>query len=142
MITTETDSTTGVQCTCTCLLILNYSGNSFIIISRGDPENSERGGRDTCPLASYIDAFYFSENSIKILVIQNFKEKGVAAAPWPTPKSALDFYYIHKFVKLILHDMTLLHVMCLQKPYDRSCLMKIKPRTYCLVTDLYTMQLV
>ena len=24
------------------------------------PENSERSGWDTCPLASYIDNFYFS----------------------------------------------------------------------------------
>ena len=43
-----------------------------------DPENSERGGQHTCPLASYIDTFYFSDNSIK--TIQNFKEKGVAMA--------------------------------------------------------------
>ena len=33
----------------------------------------------TCPLASYINNFYFSENSVKI--IQNFKEKGAAAVP-------------------------------------------------------------
>ena len=44
-----------------------------------DPEISERGGWDTCPLASYLDSFDFSENSIKI--IQNFIEKGVAMAP-------------------------------------------------------------
>ena len=25
-----------------------------------DPENSERSGWDTCPLASHIDNFYFS----------------------------------------------------------------------------------
>ena len=33
-----------------------------------DPENSEKGGWDTCPLASYIniETFYCSENSIKI----------------------------------------------------------------------------
>ena len=37
-----------------------------------DPENSENGGRD--PLVSYIETFYFSENSIKIIQI-NFKEK-------------------------------------------------------------------
>ena len=41
-----------------------------------DPEISEKGGWDTCPLASYLDSFDFSENAIKI--IQNFKEKGVA----------------------------------------------------------------
>ena len=41
-----------------------------------DPEISEKGGWDTCPPASYLDSFDFSENSIKI--IQNFKEKGVA----------------------------------------------------------------
>ena len=44
-----------------------------------DPDISERGGWDTCPLASYLDSFDFSENSIKI--IQNFIEKGVAMAP-------------------------------------------------------------
>ena len=44
-----------------------------------DPEISERGGWDTCPLARYLDSFDFSENSIKI--IQNFKEKRVAVAP-------------------------------------------------------------
>ena len=43
-----------------------------------DPENSERGGRDTRPLTSYIDTFCLFENSIKI--IQNFKEKGVGTA--------------------------------------------------------------
>ena len=32
-----------------------------------DPENSERDGRDTCALASNIDTFYFSENSLNIL---------------------------------------------------------------------------
>ena len=52
-----------------------------------DPEISERGGWDTCPLASYLDSFDFSENSIKI--IQNFIEKGVAMTPRSTPKSAL-----------------------------------------------------
>ena len=41
-----------------------------------DPEISEKGGWDTCPLACYLDSFDFSENAIKI--IQNFKEKGVA----------------------------------------------------------------
>ena len=30
-----------------------------------DPENSEEGGWDTYPLASYIETFYCSENSIK-----------------------------------------------------------------------------
>ena len=30
-----------------------------------DPENSEKGGWDTCPLASYIETFYCSENSKK-----------------------------------------------------------------------------
>ena len=44
-----------------------------------NPENSERGG----PLANHIVTFYFSENSIKI--IQNLKEKGVAAAPFAHP---------------------------------------------------------
>ena len=36
------------------------------------------GGRDACTLASYIDAFYFSENSVK--KNQNFGEKGVSLA--------------------------------------------------------------
>ena len=54
-----------------------------------DPENSKSGGRDTCPLASFIDDFYFVENSIRI--IQNFKEKGVSRPPRPIPKSALDW---------------------------------------------------
>ena len=44
---------------------------------RADPKNSERGGRDTCPLTSYIDSFYFSENSL--IIIQNFKKKMAAA---------------------------------------------------------------
>ena len=43
-----------------------------------DPENSERGGSTPFPLTSYINAFYFTENSIKIL--QNFRDKGVARA--------------------------------------------------------------
>ena len=38
-----------------------------------DSENSEKGGWD--PLASYIETFYFSENSIKIIQINYFKEK-------------------------------------------------------------------
>ena len=37
------------------------------------PENSERSGWDTCPLASYIANFYFLRTSTKI--IQNFKRK-------------------------------------------------------------------
>ena len=40
-----------------------------------DPENSEKGGWDTCPLASYTETFYCSEKSIKIIQ-NNFKEKG------------------------------------------------------------------
>ena len=39
-----------------------------------DPENSEKGDWDTCPLASYTETFYCSENSIKIIQ-NNFKEK-------------------------------------------------------------------
>ena len=39
-----------------------------------DPENSEKGGWDTCPLASYIETFYYSQSSIKIIQ-NNFKEK-------------------------------------------------------------------
>ena len=51
----------------------------MVMYTVANPGNSERGGRDTCPLASYIDTFCFSENSIKI--IQNFKGKGVGTAP-------------------------------------------------------------
>ena len=40
--------------------------------SGGGPRKFIKWGGDTCPLASYIDTFYFSENSIKI--IQNVKE--------------------------------------------------------------------
>ena len=48
-----------------------------------DPRNSEKGGWDTCPLASYIETFYCSENSIKIIQ-NNFKEKRppLARTPW------------------------------------------------------------
>ena len=43
------------------------------------PENSERSGRDTCPLASYKDNFYFSKNFYNNNT-KHLKEKGVAAA--------------------------------------------------------------
>ena len=52
-------------------------------VSRGGPRKFIKRWGDTCPLASYIDTFYFSENSIKI--IQNVKEKGVATAPLAHP---------------------------------------------------------
>ena len=39
-----------------------------------DPENSEKGGWETCPLASYIETLYCSGNSITIIQ-NNFKEK-------------------------------------------------------------------
>ena len=49
--------------------------NSFYQQQPGvDPKNSEKGGWDTCPLASYMETFYCSENSIKIIQ-NNFKEK-------------------------------------------------------------------
>ena len=96
----------------------------LLLFPGADPENSERGARDICLLASKIEIFYFSDDFIKIPVIQNFKEKGWPQPPWPTPKSVLDFFYIYNFVKLNLHGMTLLHVMCLQKAYDMSCLLK------------------
>ena len=50
----------------------------MVMCTGTDPENSERVGQDTRPLASYIDTFCLFENSIKI--IQNFKEKGVGTA--------------------------------------------------------------
>ena len=91
------------------MLILDFTGNYFIIISSGRS--------------------------------RKFR-KGWPQRPWPTPKSTLDFFSMYNFVKVNLHGMTLLHVMCLPKAYNMSCLMKIKPGTYCLVTDLYTTQLV
>ena len=51
-----------------------------------DPENSEKGGWDTCPLAGYIETFYCSENSIKIIYKIISRKKGPL---WPTPKSTL-----------------------------------------------------
>ena len=38
-------------------------------------------------LASYIDTFYFSENSLQLK--ENFKEKGVAATPSAHPYNGL-----------------------------------------------------
>ena len=52
-----------------------------------DPENSEKGGWDTCPLASYIEAFYYSESPIRI--IQKLIISTKKGPLWPTPKSAL-----------------------------------------------------
>ena len=62
---------------------------------QGQVQNVQKGvwkgvAWTTCPLASYIDNFYFSENSVKI--IQNFKEKEAAMVTlgYPyTPKSTL-----------------------------------------------------
>ena len=52
-----------------------------------DPENSEKGGWDTRPLASYVETFYCSENSLQnnnfYYLQNNFKDK---ITP---PKSAL-----------------------------------------------------
>ena len=61
----------------------------MVMYKGADPDNSERGGRDNCPLASYIDTFCLFENSIKI--VQNFKKKGWARPPRArsTPKSGL-----------------------------------------------------
>ena len=52
-------------------------------LSGADTENSERGGRDTCLLTSYIDMLYFAETSIKI--IQNFKKKKEWRGPLGPP---------------------------------------------------------
>ena len=49
-----------------------------------DPENSEKGGLDPCPLAGYIETFYCSANSIKILQI-NLKEKKAPFSPTLNP---------------------------------------------------------
>ena len=67
----------------------------------GDPENSERDGRDTCQL--YIDTFYVSENFMKKYKIS--KKKGWPWCPQPDPKSAfgsrwlLFFTFIFNFGK-------------------------------------------
>ena len=55
------------------------------------PENSERGGWDTCPHASYIhvDTFlFFCEVYKNNTEFQ--KKKGWPQPPRPTPKSTLD----------------------------------------------------
>ena len=52
--------------------------------SKADPENSERGGRDTFPLVSYIDTFYFSKNSIK-KVIRSLQRKRGGCSPLGPP---------------------------------------------------------
>ena len=49
------------------------------------PENSERSGWDTCPLASYTDNFYFSWNFYKNNTKLS-KKKGLLQPPRPTPK--------------------------------------------------------
>ena len=66
----------------TCIILISAkkktspATTNFVSASLGaDLENSKSGGRDTCPLASFIDDFYFVENSIKIM--QNFKENRV-----------------------------------------------------------------
>ena len=49
-----------------------------------DPENSERGGRDTCQLYKFFLFFWeFYKNNKK-------KKKGWSRPPRPTPKSALE----------------------------------------------------
>ena len=55
-----------------------------------DPENSERGGWDTCPHASYIqvDTFLFFWEVYKNNT--EFQKKGVATAPSAHLKSTLD----------------------------------------------------
>ena len=61
--------------------------SSYQHLPEVDPENSEKGGWDTCPLAGYIETFYCSENSIKI---NKYKIISRNKGPlWPTPKSAL-----------------------------------------------------
>ena len=68
--------------------------------------------------------------------------RGGLSALGPPLNPPFILFSMYNFVKVNLHGMTLLHVMCLPKAYNMSCVMKIKPRTYCLVTDLYTTQLV
>lgn len=83
-----------------CLHVTEAEGASFSCckITRGGSRNSERGGRAPFPLASYINTFYFSENSMKIL--QNFKTKGWPGPLRSTAKSALDY----KQMKLTRHN--------------------------------------
>ena len=49
-----------------------------------DPENLERGGRDTCQLCRYFFIFL----RILLKIIRNFKQKGWPRHPRLTPKSA------------------------------------------------------
>lgn len=64
-----------------------------------------------------------------------FKEKGGLSPLGPPLNPPLISFMCTIFFKLNLHGMTLMHVMCLPKAYNMSCLMKIKPRTYCVVID-------
>ena len=54
------------------MLILDCTGNYFIIISSG--RLSRKGWPGHLPTCQLLDIFYFSENFMKIPVIQNFKE--------------------------------------------------------------------
>ena len=145
MISTEKDSITGVQCTCTCLLILNYSGNSFIIISRGRSRKFRKGWLEHLPtwqLYRYLLFFWEFYNNTSNTKFQR-KRGGHNPRGPPLNPPLISFIYTTLSSSIYsVHGMALLHVMCLQKPYNVSCLMKIKPRTYCLVSDLYTTQLV
>ena len=87
----------------------------------GDPENSERDGRDTCQL--YIDTFYVSENFMKKYKIS--KKKGWPRSPRPAPKSAfgsrwlLFFTFIFNFGKSALRHFVLACVSLVQRRREK-----------------------
>ena len=60
--------------------------SSYQHLSGVDPENSEKGGWDTCPLASYTEMFIVLKILSKYYKIIS-KKKGPL---WPTPKSTLN----------------------------------------------------
>ena len=56
------------------MLILDCTGNYFIIISSGRSRKFRKGSPGHLPTCHLLDTFYFSENFMKIPGIQNFKE--------------------------------------------------------------------
>ena len=63
---------------CNCLdYYFNCNHGQILKIQKGV-------ARTLAHLPAYIDTFYFSENSVKL--IQNFKEKGVPVVPWAHPQ--------------------------------------------------------
>ena len=82
----------------------------------GDPENSERDGRDTCQL--YIDTFYVSESFMKKYKIS--KKKGWPRSPRPAPKSAFGSRWL-LFFTFILNFGNFCHIVL-------ACVSLVQPR--------------